>query len=186
MNDRIIYFDNAATTFPKPQGVLDAFYDCATNWCGNAGRGSHPIAMRSAEAIYSARESLASLFGASAENVAFSLNTTYALNLAIKGTMRRGGHMLISDLEHNSTLRPVAQLMRERKISYDVFPTHKDGVPYFDYVREIAKNPIAKAVKIADLKHNSDLTRFDTAPDEYAMKRQEKYLTALKILSEEI
>jgi (p)ppGpp synthase/HD superfamily hydrolase len=64
--------------------------------------------------------------------------------------------------------------------------THREVVPYFDYVRAIAKNPIAKAVKIADLKHNSDLTRFDTAPDEYAMKRQEKYLTALKILSEEI
>ena len=129
MTDRIIYFDNAATTFPKPQGVLDTFYDCAANWCGNAGRGSHPIAMRSAEAIYSTRESLASLFGASAENVVFSLNTTYALNLAIKGTMRRGGHVLISDLEHNSTLRPVAQLMRERKISYDVFPTQRGGAP---------------------------------------------------------
>ena len=50
----------------------------------------------------------------------------------------------------------------------------------------IAKNPIAKAVKFADLKHNSNLTRFDTQPDEYAMRRQEKYLTALKILSEEI
>ena len=63
--------------------------------------------------------------------------------------------------------------------------THREGVPYFDYVAEIAKNPIAKAVKIADLKHNSDLTRFDTQPDEYAMRRQEKYLTALKMLGAE-
>ena len=129
MTENIIYFDNAATTFPKPRKVLDAAYDCASNYCGNAGRGSHALALRSAEAIYSAREAVASLFSAKAENVIFSLNTTQALNLAIKGVMSRGGHMLISDMEHNSVLRPVAKLQKERKITYDVFPTHKNGLP---------------------------------------------------------
>lgn len=129
MTDRIIYFDNAATTFPKPQTVLDASHDCASSWCGNAGRGSHPLALKSAEAIYSARETVASLFNAKSENVIFTLNTTYALNLAIKGVMRRGGHILISDMEHNSVLRPVANLSRDKRVSYDVFPTHKGGVP---------------------------------------------------------
>lgn len=129
MNDRIIYFDNAATTFPKPQGVLDASHDCASNWCGNAGRGSHPLALRSAEAVYGAREALAGFFGARSENVVFTLNTTYALNLAIKGVMRRGGHVLISDMEHNSVLRPIARLCRDRRIGYDVFPTHRGGIP---------------------------------------------------------
>ncbi len=129
MNERIIYFDNAATTFPKPQGVLDTVRDCMSNWCGNAGRGTHPIALKSAEAIYESRETLASLFSSRAENVVFTLNTTYALNLAIKGTMRRGGHILISDMEHNSVLRPIARLARDRKVSYDIFPTHKNGVP---------------------------------------------------------
>lgn len=129
MTENIIYFDNAATTFPKPRKVLDAAHDCASNYCGNAGRGSHALALRSAEAIYSAREAVASLFSAKAENVIFSLNTTQALNLAVKGVMSHGGHMLISDMEHNSVLRPVAKLQKDRKITYDVFPTHKNGLP---------------------------------------------------------
>ena len=61
--------------------------------------------------------------------------------------------------------------------------THKDDVPYMDYVREIAKNPTATKVKIADLKHNSDLTRLDII-DEWAIKRKEKYSEALRILGE--
>ena len=129
MDKNIIYLDNAATTFPKPRGVLDATRDCMENYCGNAGRGSHALALKSAEAVYSAREALASLFSASPENVIFTLNTTQALNLAIKGSLGRGGHVLISDMEHNSTLRPLAKLRAERKISYDIFPTHKDGMP---------------------------------------------------------
>ena len=129
MKENTVYLDNAATTFPKPRGVLDATIDCTENYCGNAGRGSHPLALKSAEAVYSAREALASLFSASPENVIFTLNTTQSLNLAIKGVMNRGGHVLISDMEHNSTLRPVAKLQSERKISYDVYPTHKNGLP---------------------------------------------------------
>ena len=121
MNEKIIYLDNAATTYPKPQSVISAAYECMRDYCGNAGRGSHPLALRSAEAVYGAREAVASLFGAKAENVIFTLNTTYALNMAIKGVMRRGGHMLISNMEHNSVLRPVAKLAAEKKITYDVF-----------------------------------------------------------------
>lgn len=124
MNEKIIYLDNAATTYPKPQSVINAAYECMRDYCGNAGRGSHPLALRSAEAVYGAREAIASLFGAKAENVIFTLNTTYALNMAIKGVMRRGGHMLISNMEHNSVLRPVAKLAAEKKITYDVFKAY--------------------------------------------------------------
>ena len=129
MKENIIYFDNAATTFPKPREVISAMQDCAENWCGNAGRGSHRLALKSAEAIYAARERIASLFGGEVERVAFTMNTTYALNMAIKGIMGRGGHVLISDMEHNSVFRPIARLARDRRISYDIYPTHKDGLP---------------------------------------------------------
>lgn len=61
--------------------------------------------------------------------------------------------------------------------------THEDTVPYMDYVAMIKPNPIAKAVKLADLRHNSDITRLDTV-DEWAMKRQQKYLDAIKFLEE--
>lgn len=61
--------------------------------------------------------------------------------------------------------------------------THEDGVPYMEYVQNLKSNPLAKTVKLADLRHNSDLTRLD-APDEKALKRQQKYLEAIKLLEE--
>ena len=121
---RIIYFDNAATTFPKPQAVTNEVLYCMESFCGNAGRGSHTLAMRSAEAVYNAREAVASLFSAESENVVFTLNTTYALNMAIKGILTRGGHILISNMEHNSVLRPIARLAADKKIRYDVFKAY--------------------------------------------------------------
>lgn len=128
MENKPIYFDNAATTFPKPQAVISATVDCMEQYCGNAGRGSHILAMRSAEAVFMAREAVAELFGASAENVIFTLNTTYALNMAIKGVMSGGGHMLISNMEHNSVLRPVEKLRRDKKIRYDIFKAYDKGI----------------------------------------------------------
>lgn len=119
-----IYFDNAATTFPKPETVLGAVDDCMRHYCGNAGRGAHALAMRSAEVVFEAREKLAALFGATAENVVFTLNTTYALNMAIKGIAAMGGHFIISNMEHNSVFRPVARLARDRKISYSIFEAY--------------------------------------------------------------
>ena len=122
-----IYFDNAATTFPKPPSVITATMECMERYCGNPGRGSHPLAMRSAEQVYLAREAVAELFHAPSENVIFTLNTTYALNLAIKGVMAGGGHVLISNIEHNSVLRPVAKLAKDKKITYSIFDGYNGG-----------------------------------------------------------
>ena len=124
MLQNIVYFDNAATTFPKPQSVLYSAYECMSEYCGNSGRGSHPIAMMSAEKVFEARESVADFFGSSPENVVFTLNTTYALNMAIKGVMSGGGHMLISNLEHNSVLRPAARMARDNVLRYDIFKAY--------------------------------------------------------------
>ncbi len=123
----IIYFDNAATTYPKPESVIMSVVDCMKNYCGNPGRGSHYLALRSAEKVFEAREAVAELFGASPENVVFTLNTTYALNLAIKGVMSGGGHMLISNMEHNSVLRPTARLAKDDIVRYDVFKAYEKG-----------------------------------------------------------
>lgn len=123
----IIYFDNAATTYPKPQSVIMSALDCMENYCGNPGRGSHPIAMMSSEKVFEARESVAQMFGAETEKVAFTLNTTYALNMAIKGVMSGGGHILISNMEHNSVLRPIAKLAQSGRVSYDIFKAYSKG-----------------------------------------------------------
>lgn len=120
----MIYLDNAATTFPKPPMVLDEMSRCLKKYCGNPGRSSHALSMRSAEKIYETRQLLADMFGAEVENVIFTYNTTYALNIAIKGFVKLSSHILISNLEHNSVLRPVHELARKKLCTYDTFDAH--------------------------------------------------------------
>ena len=117
-----VYFDNAATTFPKPPAVLRAVQRVLTTAGGNPGRGGHPLAARAGESVYHARETAAALFGAAPENVVFTLNATHALNLAIQGTVRPGDHVIISSMEHNAAARPVATLAAAGVISYSVAP----------------------------------------------------------------
>ncbi len=118
----MIYFDNAATTFPKPNAVLRGVAECMGHYGGNPGRSAHPLALAAAEAIFSAREEVSTFFGGTqSENVIFTQNATHALNLAIFGLARQGDHILISNLEHNSVLRPVAELYRRGVASYSVF-----------------------------------------------------------------
>lgn len=120
----MIYFDNAATSFPKPRRVAEEQLRCMQFYCGNPGRGSHALAMAAAEKIYECREELVSFLGSSnPENVIFTMNATMALNTAIKGLLRRGDHVLISDMEHNAVFRPIYKLARDGVISYDVFET---------------------------------------------------------------
>lgn len=120
----MIYLDNAATTFPKPQEVIRESCRCMESYCGNPGRGSHRMAVRASEALFRCRAAAAELLGCpQAERVAFTLNATYALNMAIKGLVPPGSHVVISDMEHNSVLRPVEKLRTEYGVSYSVFST---------------------------------------------------------------
>lgn len=118
----MIYLDNAATTFPKPPGMATEITRCIREYCGNPGRSGHVLSLRASEKIYECRQALADLFGSNKpENVIFTLNTTYALNLAIKTLYKSGSHILISNMEHNSVLRPVFELQKRGEISYEVF-----------------------------------------------------------------
>lgn len=118
----MIYFDNAATTFPKPLSVSKEMLRCMREYGGNPGRSGHRLSLAAAEAVYNVREQIAEFFGIQKpENVVFTQNCTAALNLAIAGVAKRGDHFLISDLEHNSVLRTVANLCRERGMSFDIF-----------------------------------------------------------------
>lgn len=124
MKNKIIYLDNAATTFPKPQHVISAVNRCLSNYCGNPSRGSNPLSVKSAEVVYECRTLLGEMFCCEPENVIFTYNTTYALNMAIKGLVSRGDHILISNMEHNSTLRPVDSLSRDGFANYDIFEVY--------------------------------------------------------------
>lgn len=118
----MVYLDNAATSFPKPTAVTAAVTKCLKNYCGNPGRGSHLLSRRSAEMIYDTRELVSDFFGLGIpENVIFTYNDTYALNMALFGLLDDGDHVIISDMEHNSVFRPIAALASSGRISYDIF-----------------------------------------------------------------
>ena len=120
----VVYLDNAATSFPKPQWVLREVNSCISRYCGNPGRGSHALAMESAKKIYECRELISDFFNVGApERVVFSMNTTHAINMLVKGVLRQGDHVIISDLEHNSVWRPIYRLAKDGVIEYDIFPS---------------------------------------------------------------
>ncbi len=123
---KIIYFDNAATTFPKPESVYRYADRFMRANAGNPGRASHSLALSAAEEVYRTREALSNLFGCATDRICFTLNTTHALNIAIKAAVGANEHILISDYEHNSVLRPVNSVCRERGSSYSIFNVSDD------------------------------------------------------------
>ena len=126
----MIYFDNAATTFPKPASVNNEVGRCIRSYCGTPGRGSHTLSRAAAEKIYECREEAASFFGLDApENVIFTVNTTAALNMAIKGLLRRGDHVLISDMEPSTYVEDKAEVL-------DIFNTVKNA-PIVSYEKTL-------------------------------------------------
>lgn len=116
----MIYLDNAATSFPKPECVLKAMNSAQRFYGANPGRGGHRLSVRAGEAVFFCRESLSKKFGCKSENVVFCNNCTTALNTAINGILKEGDHVVISSLEHNSVLRPVHRLCEKGIITYSV------------------------------------------------------------------
>ena len=116
----MIYLDNAATTFPKPKKVREAMIGALGQYGGNPGRGGHTLAFAASEAVYRCRQTAAEFFGANQpDQVVFTLNCTMALNMVIKGILRSGGRVVISDVEHNAVLRPAFAISSRRPI-YDI------------------------------------------------------------------
>lgn len=119
----MIYLDNAATGFPKPEAVIKEVARCMREYCGNPGRGAHTMSRLASDKVFETRELLSEMFGTTPDRVVFTLNTTYALNTVIHGLAKQGCHVLISDTEHNSVLRPVHTLYDRGIITYSKFPT---------------------------------------------------------------
>ena len=149
----MIYLDNAATTRPKPPGVAEAVAK-AMNAYGNSGRGAHADALSAARAVYGVRQHLADWFGClRADHVVFTPNSTAALNIAISGLLQPGDHVISTDWEHNSVLRPLYRL-REQGMGLDFLPANSLG--QLDYTRlEQLLRPNTKAVVCT---HASNLT----------------------------
>ena len=137
----MIYLDNAATTLHKPQQVIDAVVH-AMQSMGNCARGTHEEALDAARTVYDARVRLASRFGCPrVDHVAFTANSTEALNMAINGLIDPGDHVISTDLEHNSVLRPLYRLEAEHGAELSFVPADKLGnVDYADFERLMKPN----------------------------------------------
>ena len=110
----MIYFDNAATSFPKPDIVYDSIMEVMKEYGANPGRSGHKLALRLGRGIFETREIIAKLFNIkNPMNVIFTFNCTESLNLGIKGILEKGDHVITTSMEHNSVLRPLKALEKE-------------------------------------------------------------------------
>ena len=149
----MIYFDNAATTIRKPDCVVQAVTEAMCS-LGNSGRGVHSGALNASRIIYDTRVALAQLFGAERpERIAFTANSTESLNIAIKGVLNPGDHVITTALEHNSVLRPLYE-MESLGVELTILPADSAGnICYEDFEKEIKPN--TKAIVTT---HGSNLT----------------------------
>ncbi len=114
----MIYFDNAATTWPKPESVVNAVYESIKHTGANPGRGGHKMSISAGEKVFSVREKIASFFGLGNPcNVIFTLNATHALNIVINGVIEKNDHIICTSMDHNSVLRTVYALEDYAEIS---------------------------------------------------------------------
>lgn len=122
----MIYLDNAATTMHKPKEVIDAVVEAMTS-LGNAGRGANEASLSAARIIYDAREKLCRFFnGEDPRQIVFTSNSTESLNIAIKGLLEPGDHVITTMLEHNSVLRPLYE-MEKKGVALTIIKADKEG-----------------------------------------------------------
>ena len=116
----MIYLDNAATTGKKPESVINAVRYSLYNLSANPGRSGHSQSQKASELVYETRKETAEMFGCGgAENVVFTSNCTHSVNIVLKGVLKKGDHIVISDMEHNAVMRPLAAVDAD----YSVFET---------------------------------------------------------------
>lgn len=150
----MIYLDNAATTLRKPPQVISAVVE-AMQTLGNAARGAHENSLQASRMIYDTRCALARLFGFShPERVIFTANATESLNLALNGLFSPGDHVITTDLEHNSVLRPLYRLENRGIITLDFVPADRLGNPDYSAFEDLIR-PNTRAIVTT---HASNLT----------------------------
>ncbi len=171
----MIYLDNAATTFPKPECVIDAVTEFMKKHGGNPGRGGHFLSEVAAEKVLECREELASLIGTeNAERIIFTKNATEAINLAIKGTLKKGDEIIISSMEHNSVLRSCINL-ESKGITVKIARADHMGFVHTDSVSSL----ITPATKMICIIHASNVVGTVNPVREIYKIAKEKGITML-------
>ncbi|MGB4659412.1 MAG: aminotransferase class V-fold PLP-dependent enzyme [Mobilitalea sp.] len=139
-----IYLDQAATSFPKGKGVIEAMMKFMNESGTNINRGSYETAYETAGEVYETREKLCRFFDFEpipqiVKNVIFTMNITYAINMILKGYLREGDHVLVSGMEHNAVMRPLIQLSKERGVTFDRIPCNQYGELEIEKIEELIK-----------------------------------------------
>jgi len=135
-----LYFDNSATSWPKPKTVIKAMKTFMDKVGASPGRSAHRLSHQAAREVFETREMIADLFHADdSERVIFTYNATYAINLVLKGFIRHGDHVIVSSLEHNSVLRPLNFLKSEGIAEYSIVGCKKNGSVNIDELKNSFK-----------------------------------------------
>lgn len=174
----MIYLDNAATTMRKPPAVIEAVVN-ALQTAGNAARGAHEEALKASRAVFDTRMKLAKLFHAHPERVIFTCNATESLNIALNGIFKAGDHVITTDLEHNSVLRPLYRLEAEGIISLDFVPADRKGcIDIEDFARRTRPETRAYvSTHASNLTGNGvDVAAIGALAKKESEKREEKIL----------
>lgn len=151
----MIYFDNSATTYPKPVIVNNAVALSMKKFGANPGRSGHQLSRISSGEVQRTRELAREMFGArSPENVAFTLNCTQALNMVIKGLLKPGDHVVTSCLEHNAVMRPLNKLEKTIGISYTIAKVYPEDN---DKTVDSFRNAINSETKLIICTHASNV-----------------------------
>ncbi|MFH1378818.1 MAG: aminotransferase class V-fold PLP-dependent enzyme [bacterium] len=149
-----VYLDNAATTWPKPEMVYQSMDEFFRKYAANPGRASHRMAIESERIVEGTRHTLARFFNLrDYKRLIFTLNCTDALNIAIKGVVRQGDHIITSTLEHNSVSRPLARLEQEKFIAVSRVKPDDEG---FIHPEEIEKQ-ITQKTRLVVMLHASNV-----------------------------
>ncbi|WP_249436115.1 aminotransferase class V-fold PLP-dependent enzyme [Paenibacillus sp. Marseille-Q4541] len=152
--DQIIYLDHAATSWPKPEVVKDAMIQAMDTAGANPGRGSHQMAVEASKVLFNTRRAIAKLFGIHNPNdIVLTSNTTMSLNLAIKGILKTGDHVITTMMEHNSVRRPLEYLRSLGQIEVDYLPLTDDGLIEIDRLEKT----IRSNTKLVVVSHSSNL-----------------------------
>ena len=141
----MIYLDNSATSYPKPECVINAMSEAMVKYGANVGRGSYQMSIDTSEQVYNCRKRISEFFQLPyTENVIFTNNCTTALNMAIKGVARKGCHFVISNLEHNAVVRPLEKMKQNGFCEYSIAEVNSDIYTTLkNFERKIKKNTVA-------------------------------------------
>lgn len=151
---KLTYFDNAATSFPKPNQVLEYIKEYLENIGGSYGRGAYGRILESSRTVEQLRDKLAIILGTkNSDSIVFTMNATHAINTLLFGYLQENDHVLVSPLEHNAVMRPLEEIRKVKRITYEILPCFDDGLIDIQKI----KTKLKPSTKLVIINHQSNV-----------------------------